>query len=772
MSDLGLGERDLDWTRVLDLAAITPGPSLGRKADGFDYVVVAGNLAARAGNGRPAAGGDSLAEALSYVRPLLRTDHGWDRRILFVPGPWDPQPWPGLAGKEFPEVRVLEDLTLIGASYWQSEPAQLAAQLRLLDQQIRRVAQVLASQKLEYARSTPTLLVTSGPLVLDEREQGEVAPSLLARLRQLGVTLHLCGKSSATCRGPDPFGCRHVAISTGPATAAAGETPLQMNSLTLTVRGDRPRHYQNYSNWHSVAIRALSWSSDEQRWRGVSYIRNEFDRFFRAQVSQAPRIPVHRSVFSRLTQEIDNGKRSFCLSGMPGSGKRVLWEDLKACDRPLRNIDEVLLLELDYASLERQLDGVRLRVEALNRANSDAKLLLAVFDSSLRQEGRNPDSVTEPRTRLLQAFGRFLSQADNICILYLVKRIENDPLSSYGIDIDWTYVRLLPLAEREEIRGLVERYSRVVPLDVERLRRWSGYFVGFAEVLMQGAAANFRQQIRSHGQRDVSIELAASLIRGALAGGEILDRSSEFFSSFGPRNRRVLNVVAERLRRQADARDRGASDDEQLIRIGDLEEQLGRRNRIRIQRLLNRLVDYGAIVDDQGQYRLGPCAPFLLADRLLAQGLPSSHRAFFAYHRPHLELASQLKMRVTDLAPNASLGLDSILLPEDADGGSFLMQMDRAASGSEILVVVYDDRFADSRALQSELARWDEAHPRDSDGLLIPVAVGDVREHPPLLNLYTPIRMVEGLGAHSVAGEIIRRIQRYSDERQSDRGVE
>lgn len=474
----------------------------------FDHLVVCGNLtedADEAGFGRarefllsfgPVVLGVEQEEALSRTLVVPGRADVRDRNLgpfeNFLENlghPWKPTLQPIQAHRT-------HGVLLIGALYWEGAPLeQLSQGLQILKERL---------SEYEYYRRRFCILATGdSPLTKEDRDRFVKEASKI-----WPINLHLVGKAEPTCFVPTPHCVRHYTLAIGPAREASAHFNV------IEVNGDSPRP----EKWQ---YEAGSWGGEKFAGRTISLPTHLIPESEDATEAKAePGQAVYTCFLRQIEELIDDGKKVILITGLPGSGKKYLFNDLSAhrsikirgkrrlitCEQldirvpPSTRPGEV---STEYLECRRRLER---RVNALTArvvGQAENLGLLLVYDHVLPQplaapREEIPGEVDVPRDgedraklMLLRDQCVVANRRGEIVLLYFSANMEIRKCE-HEINSDvFAHLRLRGLAG-SHFELLMREHVPYVPLHPDVLKNLTGGYYKLSERLLVEARAQFQ----------------------------------------------------------------------------------------------------------------------------------------------------------------------------------------------------------------------------------------------------------------------------------------
>lgn len=724
--------QELEWDHLLGLEKIEEGAKeahfdTGAAAGerGFDYIVVAGNYLGADLAGQQAATAllrSRLKNLLKKSRPDQAEPESADFRILLVPGESD------TGADTVATIWTRAEMTLVGVNYAAKASAPTREELARLQNQIEDGIGHVRGEAKEYIRSTPTLLVSSGALVLNDTTDRRITENLNSRLKELGVTLHLYGKNPIYCYSHNPFLHRFLSLGTGArpksraksrgraaeTRASRGELPkIRANLISFEVSVASETAHEVPKLKQSVRVSSIEWN--DPRWSGKPFLNYVTTEFLPMPEEPEHLRPVHAQTYAEIRTLLAGGKiRYIHVSGLPGSGRRAFFEDLVRSSQGIGGDDfnlkaVVVCKEVGYDQPEKQFGEIKAALEGARQNAPNRPVLLVLFDSGIRPVATRSDGVSESRDELLERIRLLLIHHSGLVVLHLLGRIEDrqDDFAPLGLYDSQIALLRLAMNDHEDGVGEVERRSeRLAPLAVTRIRELCGRFPGFADTLIAGIVAHFRQGFASYRYREAA-EVASLLVKQALEAKAAKILSDKFFDSLGPESKEpVLELLHQLLN---DPEPKG------VIRLKDVDEALQGRFRLSVEKAFDRFVEYNLLrrdPEDPDLFHISRGLP-----RVPTHHAPKRRRAparptvpeerqldcCILYQGDHLlDLALRLKAQLE----KALAGISFPVLPVHGTTASRGAEAERSAIEADLLILVHDRSFSEHGKGVRELALW------------------------------------------------------------------
>lgn len=676
--------------RVLQLSGLhvdadesTPDEWVGELREGLasfqerpiDYVAICGGLT-RHGTAREFEQAEAVLEQIERV--LLTSDGGGGRaprqRIVIVPGYSDAHVGDQVDHKAFCDfydryfaqqihdgsmrryepaaanLRQLKDLTFIGVSHWGYHRAlsssrllgALADTLRAISSHDDR------PPDLEYVKSKPTLLLSAETPIFESELPASLEFQQLreAVLAAPAITLHLVGSGSFWCVPRQPFGLDYITVSTGPVVE---QMDFRVRRMNLIEFSDRMADEYGWANGSAfIRVSAFLKRSRNDPWRSEPFVDGHLDPFVlppREEVERRADSAIYRNLTRALEDTIRAGNGLPCalVTGFPGSGKRSFAEYLATCNRFLDQDVEASHLYLrnwrkpgDWVQqFDQHIDNLTIRCKLFGRRG------MIIISSVRLPVARSADAVLDRFSEILDIVDR-AAREDLICIVFLgqtaVYRIPESDIPMF---------QLSPLEDEEYGLLAYRRFSRV-PLRSQEMRLLTGNFIGYTDIIAEGAGTWFDEAYAGHDP--VGPATSANLIRRALEADKTTREIEAFFEHFELRHGadRVLEYIRTRVTQQLDQSTRLPAarielDQREFEDHLDLPKDRVKilLNLLRKERVLSPKVGAG----DALRYTLTLPLPFLTPSR--------SFRVFFSYGREMADEAEKLAIGLRALAQRA-----------------------------------------------------------------------------------------------------------------------
>lgn len=496
--------------------------------ESVDYIVISGNVTA---DGSPASFEEAHEILGRITNTLLRRDPGLRlNRLLIVPGPRDTGDGRDFAAftdfhdrffaaemGETPRrvepfdpneviVRDLKDLTLLGLTYWRSARTSAEAVNAALTRAKKRVA------GLAYTERTPTILVSSGNLLLDPDD-----PTSFEAIRShfrlfFKTTVHCFGAGEGMFSLPTPLTLHHVGIGTG-ARTEHGYWPVLLNVLTVSPQAMRDPTRQ--------LLAAESWMrrSEGANLVPTDWLKGQLDHFFVRQTETGVSDEVlYTPLLSDLQEKF--AKYPFIvLDGFPGAGKGAFFEFLNRRRTLLTIPIHVIPMRVKNQSHYETLGAsVLAAVADAGTPPRGATRLLVIHDTCF---GKLPkEKKNELKNVLKDGFVGLNQKASEQFDWVLWLRTASD--FTLGLDpaLDGTKAVTFGPADSEVMSQLVSEYSWVAPVQDRQVRHATGDYTGFSHLILNTASRKFDKY---SGAEPMKSDSSLRLLRAVLDADQVSD---------------------------------------------------------------------------------------------------------------------------------------------------------------------------------------------------------------------------------------------------------
>lgn len=531
--------------------------------------------------------------------------------------------------------RPLKDLTLIGASYWDTSDAALRQ--RLLEgfgAEVRGAGKKLSD--FEYLEYSPKLLISAAyPLYnWDIRENYR---SIRRFLRdELNISLHLFGSGSIVGILPEPFSLPHIGLGTGP-RSPEGFWPFRANLIEMCVgvgeseSTDRPL-ISNY-----VFQRLPEGTKFERR----DHFRGQLDLYFKRRLNEAPDKPIYETFIRQIEAAIfDEEKRFILVSGLPGSGKKDLFNLLEQQTELGGHKVQVVRIDLDTydrKALNDCLAAAARKIETepapaagqqVIRLGKKQDIILLVRDLYYPRLGNRKSEVAD-----------FLNE-ETISKLFMVEdgapRVKAVVYSVPGSEPD---IQLEPMIPRhrtarlalaplafDAIGLMVKQYSRDAPVIKFDLDKVTGGYGGFSRLLLDETKKAFDY---FGGAEPISSATSASLMNQAIESSAKLQDEAELYLEVIESlhaGAAVSQFIQDEIRRLREVARRGAGKARRptnpldvSVSVRKLKRSIkNRAERQGVESALEQFQTLGILSKDEDNpdlYKVRVVAPFLIGSR-------------------------------------------------------------------------------------------------------------------------------------------------------------
>jgi adenosylhomocysteine nucleosidase len=486
-------------------------------------------------------------------------------------------------------LRQLKAITLISVPFWSDPaPGQQAGLQSLYDGM-----KELRLPDFEYARSTPTLLISSGfPAHLSGHDDTR---RLLERLHEscqqhLEIELHLFGHGPATALLPETAALGHVALSTG-LKHSSSAWPFRANLLNINFRrvpAEYPREDAFMTN--RVYLQHAPDAPSSSR----PHISGHLDLYFHRKLESDSEC----NFAAFLGELVETPQRVLVVYGLAGAGKREFERQAMLSASWGKRPVFVISKELSTYSKKSILAGFVRAVEAeLNSARHSANQTAIVL---IREVGAAREA-SEKREEFLDSDAiqeLIYSRGVRIVVLSRLPIIGSDFVDS---------LRLPPLTD-DEVARMVCQCGVDLPCDAEALGGLTGRFAGFSRVLLGEMVKSF------HGMSPVAaIDASTSgrLMKDAVGGHAFINQARASIRSIETLS--GGHEICEYISKKAAAHRKSGSALPLFLSASDVERENPSRPRAEYDFVFEYLTMLGVIeqVEGLGEFRLLVQAPFL-----------------------------------------------------------------------------------------------------------------------------------------------------------------
>ena len=265
-----------------------------------------------------------------------------------------------------------------------------------------------------------------------------------------------------------------------------------------------------------IKIHTFRCAPPHRGWTQLNYINGEFDGFF--QYSKNGRPFDFSTIFNNLLTDLgkDIFKRKIrwiTITGMPGAGKEPLFYTLGKTKKLGSHKVHVLtskLLSYEAQSVEAALDDVQNQLEDVVRREGDQALertILVLYDRAMLKL-----ALTEVDRAQTAAFEKLKVIFYKIpAVIYMMPHLDYTPC--LPLVHKYEAPKIIPALSNETMESMVKAFSSAVPVKKDQIYHFSGGYVGFSNMLLNGAQEIFE---KAGGATQIKLDTGARLIQQVL----------------------------------------------------------------------------------------------------------------------------------------------------------------------------------------------------------------------------------------------------------------